>query len=47
MIAAARNPMMPISEMPLKSGGISDMTMSAEPINKAAMMMENDIRLLI
>ena len=45
--AAAKKPIIPIKEMPKKSGGISEMTISAEPISSAAIMIANEIRLLI
>jgi hypothetical protein len=39
--------MMPISDIPNISGGISDITMRADPMIRAAIIIEKDIRLLI
>jgi hypothetical protein len=47
MNPAARNPASPMTEMPKKSGGISEMTISADPMIRDAMMMEKAMRLEI
>ena len=47
MSAAARKPIIPIKDIPKIIGGVSEMTISAEPIISAAIIMENAIRLLI
>ena len=45
--AAARNPMIPITEIPTIRGGVSEMTIRADPTISPAMTMLNAIRLLI
>jgi hypothetical protein len=47
IIAAAKNKIIPISDIPNTSGGVSEITMRADPMISAAIMIENDRRLLI
>lgn len=47
MMAAAKNPMIPIKDIPKKNGGVLDMTISAEPMSRAAIIMEKESRLLV
>jgi hypothetical protein len=47
IMAAAKNKMIPIREIPKIRGGVSDMTISADPTMRAAMIMEKETRLEI